>query len=980
MRSERARFKASDLAFPDTVDELISRSQRSPLHSAAYLQLVAALHPRGDYNEVRNALYERSLVELQRVSAKAPFYRYFKARALANLNRRPAAIVTLGDPENKYETALLEALNGNLPELTKLVADSGGSGMDFLMFKDYQRVRNYYSDESEEPVDKFTAQNPNWAPFIQRAIRDYDYWARYSAASVKLGLEALMPADIASMETHLSGQLAVGEAPREPEVIRLVWNHIAEFSRDTTTKWLASDDLHTILSPLDVLELAETTVVANHLRAVEVDLDRRGLPDAALRKLASLESVLSGHPEVTFLRARSLNAKAEKSNNADEKRNLWSQAARASLNAHAWSGPLTDAGVATTRDYRTLLQMFDRAPEGLTYPPLAGYSRRYFEWPRAQGWFVSFASAEVGAGALQDCIDYTWTQFRCVRFNIDRESRRSDDPSAVRDRILKQNSHRFNGHPYKVEFDIEHARSSDDRDAELRLLEEQVNSGSTDWSMYYTLGRIYKRRGDYEEARDVWLRYPDFDTGDEPIDISAANYAGVAGAMLFWIGQHELATPLLEISASSRSGNAESMSATARLALIEGDLATAAEWSAARVRRYQSSYGLRDLLQILHITDQGETAWQIFDQVQANLQNTQMWSGALVGHRREGATISDISAWLAAAQDRYTAVAAGEDRQSIDLAQRYLLLAGTMDRRPGPELIESIAAAPTRRRPRYFHRSHDMETENGPVYGEYATVTYATGEYTHDRHLPNPPSERHLAHASETDTRYEMLSEAMTEFLNDDHESAYRLFNNTAYFYQLDEFLPYHAFSASVLGKADHILSALEKREWKLEKARKEEDFDSSNLGYRFDEDLTYGVIAALSGNHTEAITRLNAALNNRPYLNGRVVFPMYQLVDIADRLYEKTGKDGYRDFALELSRRHTVILPMYSWAYFVVAKYSDSQIDRRNAAASGLWLDPLSDRGRQLPKELKEEAQKLLDSSGPPFMRTPGSSTRRGA
>ena len=76
-----------------------------------------------------------------------------------------------------------------------------------------------------------------------------------------------------------------------------------------------------------------------------------------------------------------------------------------------------------------------------------------------------------------------------------------------------------------------------------------------------------------------------------------------------------------------------------------------------------------------------------------------------------------------------------------------------------------------------------------------------------------------------------------------------------------------------------------------------------------------------------------------------------------------------YRDFALDLSRRHTVILPMYSWAYFVLATHSESKFERVSATASGLHLDRLSHRATQLPPELVQEAKEMLEEGGAPYL-----------
>jgi hypothetical protein len=241
--------------------------------------------------------------------------------------------------------------------------------------------------------------------------------------------------------------------------------------------------------------------------------------------------------------------------------------------------------------------------------------------------------------------------------------------------------------------------------------------------------------------------------------------------------------------------------------------------------------------------------------------------------------------------------------------------------------------------------------------------------FTNDLAVPSPDVGRLSELNSEVGTRYEMLAGAMSAFLNDDMRTAFARFNETAYHYVLDEYLPYFAFSASVTGHSSHLHAALERRQNHFKRSRAYERNNDDYVGIRFDEDLTYGVLAAFDGSHDDAIDHLKRALNDRPYVQLRTVFPYYQVVDLADRLFERTGDVAYRDFALDLARRHTIIQPMYAWAYFVVAKYSDSEVERVEAAASGFHLDPLSHRGSALPAELRDQSEEYLINNAPPYL-----------
>ena len=53
---------------------------------------------------------------------------------------------------------------------------------------------------------------------------------------------------------------------------------------------------------------------------------------------------------------------------------------------------------------------------------------------------------------------------------------------------------------------------------------------------------------------------------------------------------------------------------------------------------------------------------------------------------------------------------------------------------------------------------------------------------------------------------------------------------------------------------------------------------------------------------------------------------------------------------------------------------------ERTDAAASGFKLDPLSRRGSQLPADLREDAQRILETRGAPFLDRDTDRVRRGA
>ena len=977
-RYTRAEFKAADLDFTDSLDALQGVSSSSPVHNAAVLQLLAGLYPNVDFGDARDRLLERSLIALASVREGAPFKRYFQARALLSLGRRPVAEAVLSQPEGVHELTLAAAINGNLTDLEELVPEVEGNGLRFLSAKDLYLLEERYRDSADDhQIAHLADAHPEWSGLILRSIGDLTFKRHHTAAEVKLALEELLPVEGGALMGEAAKAMVTGDLPDEIDIVRLAVRHIAT-ARQRVDEQRAESGLSAEPTiSFDLLDLAESTLVANLVASIRRSLDRRDLPEEALEKINAHSAIFSGHSEISFLHGRALDEQAEQVDGVEAQR-LKSAAADATLNGFYWAGRVSREGAAASRAYFDLLNASSvgMPPEvaGSAYGPL---SERYYEWPRAVSYFTRLSPGEAMAGLVQDCIDYLPASFYCVKYEIARNTPPGAPLSDLGARVLKKYEHRFRGDPQRIEFDVQSALADGDREVVMKMLSERVDADGSQWSAHYALGREHFRQGNFKAASDSWGSYSGFKR-DIGIDaVTLGNTAERPGSHLYWVGQFELAAPFYELTVSTQTGSGSQMAAAQRLALIEGDLATAADWAASRVRRYDSKFGLRDLLQLLHIAGEHEIAWEVFDQALQNRTDAQVWSGALVGHRMDRMETSDIVAWLSESPMRMTGVMKDtEADNSVDLAPRYLLLAGTMDRGPDKNLSEMVSAAFGRERPvvaRY---------PESALYSNEIELAYAVdnGEpQSHDRFIANAVGGPLLPEGAKLDWRYTIAARAMSAFSAADYDEAYSEFSQIARYYWLDEYLPYLAFSAAKSGNAEAVHEALLKREPRLEATRRRETLTQNQVGYRFDEEMAYAVLAAFDDRHEDALQHLTAALTNKPFINERTIYPIYEIVDIADRLFEETGRTEYREFALDLSRRHAVILPMYAWAYFVVAKYSQSETERINSTASGLALDPMSERGSKLPDDVLGKARKVLESAGAPFLRRSANSANRG-
>ena len=976
LKPRRFDLDIENMMFGESIDDFTSAAQESPLASAAYLQLLGMLHPRGSFNESRNDLFERSLVELYKVSPGSPNYNYLLARAFAYLDRRPAAISIIGKPNDIYERALLAALNGDLPTLRNEIALMPISAFSLMSWRDLLEIESRYRDQRVyEELEQFYSLSQAWGPFIYRSLIDSSLWANFSPLTPKVGLDLLLPTKVSTAESFLASSSATDEIPSEKDLSELLWEHIGELEVREFPDWAKDPSISIRPSRFDVVNLARSVGTANHLRRIEDHLSKRGSAEAAIRDLAVNEIRFAGHPAVTLMKARALTKLAQSSNTADGQ-SMRRQASVLSLNGFAWTGQLTADALLVADLYESHLRdnNIDVPHDDNQMQQRLREEKRVGEWPRSSEWHVSMFKTEATAELLDICLNYTWTKFDCLDYRLDTYRRSIDmriggNPQRFaphREKFLSGYRHRFAGHPSRVVHDIQTARLAPDIESEVQQLRTIIDSGATQWAIYYELGRTLKRNGDYSAAQEVFLSYPKFREFNSNNALGNSNNAYDAGSMLYWIGQYELAIPLFELSANSGTNSAGDYASAARIALIERDFESAAQFSAQRVRQYGSNYAIRDLQQILHLLGASDSAWSIFDQAQSGNQDAQMWSGALVGHRRSAASIDDVAAWLSESDARKTAHMrdpVGSDGR-ISLAQRYIFMHGTMDRIADQKLLDTMAKF-RYRTPQTYKLSTLRSQPNAKPIG---SVRQGRASYRKDDLIHAPASGYPAEDGEIIPLRFEMLAEAMMAFHEADHQAAFEAFDRTARFYLLDEYLPYYAFSAALTNNAEHLPAALARRERGFQSRKFREKTTESDLGYRFDEDLTTAVLAGLDGKHVRATEFLNRALNNRPYIEERTVYPYYQVVEMAILLYRQTDKIAYKELALDLARRHTVVLPMYAWAHFVVAKLSSSELERIESAASGFYLDPLSHRGTQLPPDVVRAAKAHLTNHGAPL------------
>jgi len=917
---------APQAGVPDSLAGLQQRATISPQDAALLLEFVGSLHPASLNTRSREQLFERALIVLERLAPSAPGYRLLQARALAALHRRPAAVAALGTPQTPAESALLAYLNADLPGLEAQLPAVQQPLLRLMAEFDLQDVRFAY----DRPIDhertgRLAEQYPAWAGFVVRRLLDGNPWGGHSHAWSKLALETLLPAQTQTLAEIVAGRDAEAAPVEELDIAQAIMSEVDAGFDELGKGAPASSAVATLVQPTDLLELALTVTLANAVASSQADVHARGLPRDGLDTLESYEAIFPDHPlllqaRVDALRYWMVNRRAT-ARDRERSQDEWIRLTRAAI---VWLGQQSDLTIAASDDPADM------------FPELAALSTD----AQAQALFVydypqrvsrsGFRSRKPGDNRAdaQHCTDYTLYQVNCVAWLTEILATRPEPDRAALAGLAAQFEHRFIGHPQRDEVAIRLRRAMGETVSTGDVLAQAVAAGTDNWEAYYSVGEGLIRQGKYAEARDVFLRYPGF-SGEELVDrVKLGNRAYIAGSRLYWVGSPEEARPLYMFAAALDTGSDSNLTSAARLAMLEGDLSTAAEILLARARRYDSPHAYRDHIALLHLMGQSDTAWSLFDGLLGRGGGLQKWTGAAIGHRLSGLTEPQIAEWAGQAMRSRES-----DPRFNSAASRYVFMMNILDREPP----QDFAALVRRLDPR-------LEKSNGILEIE---------EFDADIGRPIRPVVDHGV--------FVLAAQGIAAFYRGDMRTAYAALDQIGPTWKMQEFLPYYAYAAAVVGDTERIDTYLRQAPASYDVSTPD---DPRNR--RYYDHIAQAFLSGHGGEHEQALTHLRAAFHDRPFTEHQVLFTEYQLIEAAELLYEKTGKDAYRAFGFDVARRLQVVEPMFSWLYAFAAKLAPTTAERTPYLATAMYLDRHSWRVAQMSDEDRDAATAWLTANGP--------------
>ena len=924
-----AELDLTSLGEPHT---LAQQQYATVVEQAQALSLLAVLAPRGPARPPER-IFERILVLLNESDGSTETARMIEARALFHLNRRPAALKQIEGIETARARGLRALLNGNLTTMAGIVAEVQSPLDRLLLSIEWNDLSFAYTGKPIGGIDKLiaTTDSERWKVLIKRRFDEPDGWLNQDNSEIKRLLDKAYPVDGFSLQDLMTGQQVLGALAVDRTKIALSpLRHIRKLLTNPANKACCQPSARDAESwhYLNLLEALAASNLRGHVAKV---LFVQGRVKAARRLLDSYDALYAGHPDFSLVRAQISLKQAQKMNPTEAKLLFDQSQSHSILVAYLEQGQ--------SRVSRSALANLG-IPSKHSRPFLEAYVR---DFPMRSFWhpYESRVNTDENRETLNltTALTYSAHDFQPAKHLLLYE-----EDASRRAGILAEIAGRFSGDPEALAVLAELNKTAGDNESLEQLYRQGIATQPGLWTHYASLGEfLIEHRADYQQAADIYLSYPGFaeDSAEKENSVGLANRAFSAGSKLFWRGQTELARSLYQLAASYPNGSHASITSAARLALLEQEFVTAAKGSLERAQRYDSVYGFRDYLSLLHALGYSDAAWSGFTQLVDRYQNPQAWASAYVGHRVNGQSLTEFLAWID--QDRIRTAAFGR----VKFASGYAILWHAVDRNPSEQLLEILTkiTGPPRNAVDVDGRTLLRPQDDGSR--KYSIIR---------------PSEfrREQREKFEPDTKVasglEFFAKAYLALRQGDYAAATKGFDQLAGHYTVEagEFsftLPYFAFASAKAGDPlalEAFVAAI------------------PNDRQNFDTHLARAFFAGLTDRTTAAEQHLERAFNTRPNTDSRPIFTEYQYAEACVWLFRETQHDTYRKRAVDWAKRHQRIQPTHAWAYALEAVYSQNRDERVSAAAMALYLDRGSEWLQSVPTEIMADAKARADQGNP--------------
>jgi len=896
----------------DDVASFFETTDRGIMHEIHALQLLGSLHEPTTSLRDRPLLFERSLVLLEHIDPASDDYALLQARALAQLNRRAAAVKLLNELPDVNVTPEIEKLhnylNGNIDKQSDDRSDKPPGALDIIAMLENTRLLFDYGREPDWTKLGNTIQSVSdqWQYLLSEAFLDQYVWQQHSNGPLKALMDLIYQNPAYSPEA-IEMRLAIdSEASLEKEYTRAILKEAANIEEaDLETNALSA-------APSDLADLFRNTSAENVMMRMHRFNQSLGKPKQALEVADEQIDLFHGHPDI------SVSVGSLKVNNMDpgDSQDRFGQMA---IDGLLWSGNRTLENYQIARSpmhyYAYFSYLSSEQKKQITFAN---------DWPQPPV-------------TPPDCLINTIQRLYCLSSSF--KAAMKENRTVEASKLLRENSNRFHGSQHLMDFRYTAYEALGDTKG-LRELQQKVMDGEvSDWALYSRVAKSLVLESRHEDVSRLIKGYPGFHEPGHASGVKLANRAFEFGSLLWWAGAYKPAEDLYEIATQYNTGAGAEMAAKVRLALIDQNYNRAIETTKRRVRRYRSAYSLRDLIGLFAYIGEFDNAHSVLDSATEKLKEPELWTGALILYRAHGLSDDQVSDRL----ERI--VSTGKDKYELSrLSARYVFLSNVIDRHIPNDLPKRLQD----RQPQQthyispWHNPYDRLPARQQGFDMVGLETLKNNNST----IPSRPA---------------MAAQALHLIDQKNYQQAFELFDLGTYAYSLNEFLPYYALASVKTGNTkrisqylDHFFKDHGSSTNLTHKSEAEKDAD-------FDARLSQAILLAHRGNHLQALSMLKMTNSDVRHTSDRFIFTRYQIMEVARLLFEHTNEASYRTFALDLARRNDIIEPIQSYSVSFIAMLSESPAERIVALSKLLRMDPGSRGIKTASAEELEKARKLV-------------------
>ena len=909
-----------NISLDSSVKEFLNSAPGNPLATARKLQFLALLHPAESTERSGPWLNERSLIELDKLEPTAEVD-FLKASALIALNRRPAALELLQDLANSPEkSALLDYSNGNITSKDKLATITDVVDRLSANIRNH-RLRSAYWLENDETVYEELDGLDFWRHLTFNALQEGDIWRTTDNSYLKSLLDHILPDKQLSFGNIMT-RLSLTPSSRSATAMEQA---ILDHTEKVENTRIQNDSGVTVA---DLLHLVRAQMVENIYDRIYLETHTRGVPEVADEYIRMFEPLIGGQPDFSLIASQTYEELGSTDNTPTHQIDKYKDKA----SQYAVSG-FTHANNHNKRTRNTHTYLNTEILSGPQQKRLLGKT----QWP---------ATCQPRAQQFEECLENTIGDFHTL-IKATKHYQKNDVAKA--NQLLAENHHRFKGNELRLDY-LNTTYQQLDNQKGIDLVEQELaNSDNVDWKVLKRMSDTARLQSRFDDAADLILRYPEFADNKNINNLTVSNRSYRIASSMYWAGAHKAATRLFATTVSKNTGAESEIAARARLATIQGDLLEAANHQYERIKRYQSSFAMRDLMGLLAIISGGEEALQLAHSLTPFMTKPPVWHGNLFAHRANGSNNQEQAEWLdSILSEKSNPAMSGDWEQQQKMkryANNYLLMTAFLDR-PINEKSTQYIADNIKRERRALMLANNA-SEKWIAFPE------------------SPPLERPTAWFEKTFRPPQLTSaQVMKSLYAGDFKTAEQLLSDNKLchgFHQTDEYLWLCAWTASHTDRGPSLAADIEA---KTEEINQEMLMHSDPGGRLFDNSLALAMLYGFDERHDEALDLLYLANADHRFTNERGLLVRYHLLEVARILFEGTKEVRYKSLVLELARNYTITDPIAAYNHSFIAMLSDDRDERISSLIMLVHLDPESRAITLANAEELREARKQAENS----------------